>query len=85
MMLLQSPELVPEKHGKAIKKAAKNLGTYAFGGLVAGSMINILIKKVYINFLALPIYVRLPARLGLFALPFGLLYGKLSENADVIG
>lgn len=76
-MLMSNPELVPEKHAKAIKKAVKNLGGFTLGGIVAGSICNILIKKVYIKFLAFPIYVRLPVRVGLFALPFGLLYGKL--------
>lgn len=42
-------------------------------------------KKVYIKFLAFPTYVRLPIRLGIFAIPFGLLYGKLNENAENIG
>jgi len=81
MMLMSNPELVPEKHAKAIKKAVKNLGTLAFGGLVVGSVLNILVKKVYIKFLAFPIYTRLPLRLGIFAIPFGLLYGKLNENS----
>jgi hypothetical protein len=75
---MSNSELVPEKHAKAIKKAVKNLATLSFGGFVAGSLCNILIKKVYIKFLAFPAYTRLPLRLGLFALPFGLLYGKLN-------
>jgi len=78
MMLLQNPELIPEKHSKAIKKAAKNLGTLSFGGLVVGGIANILIKKVYIKFLAFPFYTRLPLRLVVLGLPFGILYGKLN-------
>lgn len=85
MLLMSNPELVPEKHMKAIRKSVKNGATIAFGGLVAGSVLNLLVKKVYIKFLAFPTYVRIPLRLGIFALPFGLLYGKLMENGENIG
>ena len=68
-------------HAKEIKKAVKNMGTLAFGGFVAGSVLNILVKKVYIKFLAFPVFVRIPLRLGIFGIPFGLLYGKLNENS----
>jgi hypothetical protein len=54
------------------------MGTLGFGGFVAGSVLNILVKKVYIKFLAFPVFVRIPIRLGIFAIPFGLLYGKLN-------
>ena len=61
-----------------MKKAFKNLTTYSIGGVAAGSFLNIMVKNVYIKFLAFPTYVRIPLRLGIFAIPFGLLYGKLN-------
>lgn len=85
MILISNPELVPEKHSKAIKKSVKNAATLCFGGFVAGVALNLLIKKVYIKFLAFPVYTRIPLRLGIFAIPFGLLYGKINENGENIG
>jgi hypothetical protein len=78
MILMSNPELVPSKHLNAMKKALKNLSTYSVGAIVAGSFLNIMVKNVYIKFLAFPVYTRIPLRLGLFAIPFGLLYGKIN-------
>lgn len=54
------------------------MGILGFGGFFVGSILNILVKKVYIKFLAFPIFVGIPLRIGIYALPFGLLYGKLN-------
>jgi hypothetical protein len=70
---------------KAIKKSAKNLGTYAIGGIFVGTFLNIMVKNVYIKFLAFPAYLRLPLRLGIFAIPFGFMYGKINENMETVG
>jgi hypothetical protein len=61
-----------------MKKAFKNLTTYSIAAIAAGSFLNIMVKKAYIKFLAFPVYTRIPLRLGIFAIPFGLLYGKLN-------
>jgi hypothetical protein len=70
---------------KVIKKSLKNLGTFAIGGIFFGTFLNVMAKNVSIKFLALPSYIRLPLRLGIFALPFGPMYGKINENMETVG
>lgn len=38
--------------------------------LVAGTFLNVQIKKIYMNFLKWPIYARIPIRLGIMGIPF---------------
>lgn len=54
------------------------MATYGFGAFIVGSFLNIGIKKVYLNFLAFPIYIRIPIRLALFSLPFLAMYSKFN-------
>jgi hypothetical protein len=46
---------------------------------IGGIACNVAIKKVYMNFLLLPKPVIIIGRIGLFALPFGLLYPKMNK------
>lgn len=82
MMLMSNPEMFPEKNRNVFWKIGKNTLQLTGLGFVAGCAINIGIKRVNIKFLNLPAYVRLPARLFLFAVPYGLLFGKLNDNFD---
>ena len=54
--------------------------TYGAAAFLVGSFLNIGIKKVYMKFLAFPIYLRIPLRLTLFSLPFLAMYGKFNEH-----
>ena len=46
---------------------------------ITGTALNITATRTIPTFLILPTYVRLPLRLAIFAVPFGLMYGKLSH------
>jgi hypothetical protein len=54
--------------------------TYGAGAFIVGSFLNVGIKKVYMKFLAFPIYARIPLRLALFSLPFLAMYSKFNEH-----
>ena len=82
MFLMSNPELVPGKYAKKFQKSITNLGTYLVFGTVGGITANVQIKRLSMKFLRLPGFVRLPMRLGIFALPFGLLYPKISHNME---
>lgn len=68
--MLSNPEFVEEKDFGNFKKAAKNLVKYALGASLVGITLNVQAKRVSEKIVKLPAYVRLPLRLGLFALPF---------------
>ena len=80
MFLMGNPEMVPAAYSKKIHKSLMNLASYVTLGVIAGSVANVQIKRVYLNFLKWPIYARLPVRLAVFALPFGAMYPKINSN-----
>ena len=82
MFLMSNPELVPEKYSKRFHKNITSLGTCLAFGSIAGIVANVQVKRISLKFLTLPAYVRFPARLGIFALPFGLMYPKMSTNFE---
>ena len=50
--------------------------------LVAGTFLNVQIKKIYMNFLKWPIYARIPIRLGIMGIPFVAAGSLIAEKAD---
>jgi len=69
--------IIPEKVTKNFNKHFKNLFFYLLLSGVGGVVCNVAIKKVYLNFLLLPKPFILLGRIVLFALPFGVLWGKM--------
>lgn len=67
-------ELVSENYKKRFTKTGKTIFNYCILGFCGGIALNYGIKKFYLNFLKLPLYVRIPVRLFLFAVPLGGLY-----------
>lgn len=77
--MMQNPEIVPDKFRKAYWKNIKTFGLLVGANLIAGAAINMTVTRVFIKFLILPTYVRLPLRLAIMAVPPLLCYGKLTE------
>jgi hypothetical protein len=53
---------------------------YGLLSCVGGIACNVAIKRVYMKFLLWPKPIIFVGRICLFALPFGLLSGKINEN-----
>ena len=62
----------------------KSLVKYCSLSLLAGTMINFQIKKVHMNFLKWPIFIKVPIRLGVMAIPFGFTYSLITNKMDEI-
>ncbi len=62
--------IVPPHLNQKMHKSVKKLGTYTAFSIIGGSTLNLLVKKVWFKFLELPSIVRIPARFGIFGLPF---------------
>lgn len=73
------PFMLLPKDSKQLEKGLEKAGMYTGLGLIAGTILNVQVKRVSLNFLKWPIFFRLPVRLALMALPFALLYPKLKE------
>ena len=84
MFLLSNPELVPSAYQKRFSKSMLNLGTYLVFGIIAGVFANVQVKRISMKFLTLPVFVRLPLRLCIFALPFGLMFPKIDQNFNIM-
>ena len=82
LFFLSNPNLMTPGDDAIIKKCGKNVVSYGIFGTIAGITVNVLAKRLYSGILTLPLYARLPLRLGLFALPFALLSNRIITEGD---
>jgi len=73
----QMPFMLLQKDTQRIEKVGQKFLSTAGLGLLAGIILNVQIKRVNLNFLKLPLIVRLPIRLAILAAPFGLLFPRI--------
>jgi len=78
----QMPFMLLQKDTQRIEKVGQKFLSTAGLGALAGIILNVQIKRVNMNFLKLPFFVRLPIRLAIFALPFGLLFPRIKEAGN---
>lgn len=78
----QMPFMLLQKDTQRIEKVGQKFLSTAGLGLLAGIILNVQIKRVSLNFLKLPLFVRLPIRLAIFAAPFGLLFPRIKEAGN---
>ena len=64
------PFMMLPKDTTALEKTGQKLLSVAGLSLLLGVVANIQVKRINMNFLKLPFYVRYPVRLGIMALPF---------------
>jgi hypothetical protein len=81
-LLFANPELVPEHFRKAFWKNVKSFFQQLGINTVGGIALNMVVTRTLPRVLILPVYVRIPVRLLIFASPFALTYGKLSDNIN---
>lgn len=70
------------KDATTVQKSMTNLTKYALGSLICGITINVQSKRVYPGIVSLPAYTRLPLRLALLGIPFGLINSYLIKEID---
>ena len=79
-----NPALVSTKDQKMFSKCMTNLAGLFLFGTITGIFANIQVKRLSLKFLTLPKYVRYPLRLGIFALPFALIFPKVQSDVGKI-
>lgn len=77
--MLSNPQFVEERDINDLKKGIKNFMKYFVAASLIGVTINVQAKRVSDKVLKLPIFVRLPLRLGLFSLPFAFVTQYMSK------
>ena len=82
LFYFQMPFMLKPQDITVLEKGSQKLFTLLGASFSLGVIANIQIKRVYMNFLKWPIFARIPIRLGIMAIPFGLLHKPLTEKAD---
>lgn len=82
MFLMTNPEFVSVNDTVTFKKSLSSMSKYALGALIAGITFNVQAKRVYPGIVSLPFYTRLPLRLIILGIPFGLINSFLIKDID---
>lgn len=74
LFYFQMPFMLLPKYTATLEKSGQKLLSTAGISLLLGVFANVQIKRINMNFLKWPIYVKLPIRLAVLAAPFALFY-----------
>ena len=80
----QMPFMMLPKDTAAIEKSGQKLLSVAGLSFLLGLFANVQIKRINMNFLKLPIYVKFPIRMAVMALPFAAFSSVIAEKGNEI-
>lgn len=80
LFYFQMPFMLLPKEINSLEKKGQKLLSYTGASLLLGIVLNVQVKRISMNFLKLPFYVRYPVRLGIMALAFAPFYSSISEK-----
>lgn len=78
----QMPFMLQPKYVDRLEKNSKSLIKNLGFCMVAGSLLNVQVKRLYMNFLKWPFYARLPVRFAIMAAPFAIVSNTLTSKMD---
>ena len=84
LLYFQMPFMLLPKDAQRLEKVGQKFVTTGVLGLVAGIFLNVQVKRISMNFLKLPMLVKLPIRLAIMTIPFAILSPQIKAAGEEV-